>query len=197
MGDTIHDNAHILGMLSPPIQLVAGYDTGTPDIRWTTSDWNMFPSKTHIHIDQAFGDTRAIEAHVLVFDVEAGAFTPEQATALINANTSARPTIYVNRDNMYATIAAAKQSPKWKGDIWLAFPGWRPGDTLPPIPAGCRYVAIQNVFAGNYDTSIVLDDAWPNLPDESPDWRDLVTLDLQTVQATLTRVIATVKANTP
>lgn len=192
MGDTIHNNVQILRQL--PIQLVAGYDTGTPDIRWVPADWNLFPDEIHVHIDQAFGDTRAIEAHVLVFDVEAGAFRPDQAAELINNNTSPRPTIYVNRDNMYATIASAQLSPKWHGDIWLAFPGWKPGEVLPKLPLGCRYVAIQNVFGGNYDTSIVVDDSWP---DDPPDWRDSVLANLAAVQAMLTRTVAIVQANTP
>lgn len=192
MGDTTHSKVRTLP--ADHLQLIAGYDTGTPDIRWVPEDWGLFPGKTQVHIDQAFGDTRAIEAHVIVFDVESGAFAPAQATELINNNTSARPTIYVNRDNMYATIAAAKQSPNWHGDIWLAFPGWEPGEKLPPLPNGCRYVAIQNVFAGPYDLSIVLDDFWP---DEPPDWRDMVLLDLRTIQATMARVIQTVQANTP
>ena len=161
MGDTIGANAD---RLPETIQLVAGYDTGTTDVIWTTADWALFPGKVHVHIDQAFGDTRAIEAHVMVFDVEQGAFSPDQAEALINANTSPRPTIYVNRDNMYATIASAQNSPKWKGDIWLAFPGWN-GDTrnLPPIPPNTRYVAIQDTFLGDFDLSRVLDDSWPGI----------------------------------
>ena len=191
MGDTTHNNVQLMPF---DVQLVAGYDTGTPNIRWITNDWNLFPNKTHIHIDQAFGDTRAIEAHVLVFDVESGAFSPNQAAQLINQNTSPRPTIYVNRDNLISTIASAKQSPKWHGDIWLAFPGWKPGDVLPPIPAGCRYVAIQNVFAGSYDTSIVLDDSWP---DDLPDWRDQVAADIFQAQTALSKASSLLRANTP
>jgi Putative peptidoglycan binding domain len=173
MGDTIHDNIHAL---PPTIQLVGGYDTGSPDIKWIPSDWNAFPHIPHVHIDQGYGDTPVAEAHVMVFDVEAGAFTPEDATRLINANTSPRPTIYVNRDNMYATIRAAKKSLKWKGDVWLAFPGWKPGTDLPSLPAGCRYVAIQNVFAGSYDLSTVLDDSWPAV-----NWTEELVKELPTI----------------
>lgn len=143
------------------VEMVAGYDTGTPSVIWEQRDWDLFPGKPQVHIDQGYGDTRVTDAHVMVFDVETGAFAPADAERLINANTMPRPTIYVNRSNMAATIASAQKTPKWKGDIWLAFPGWKVGEPLPAIPAGCRYVAIQNNYAGDYDTSVVLDDTWP------------------------------------
>jgi hypothetical protein len=144
------------------VDMVAGYDTGTPDIVWLDRDWNQFPGKLHVHIDQAYGDTRAVDAHVLVFDFENGAFASDQAEELINQNTSPRPTIYVNRSNMAATIASAQKSARWHGDVWLAFPKWDGlMSSLPPLPSGCRYVAIQNIYAGDYDTSRVLDPTWP------------------------------------
>ena len=172
MGDAIHDN---VASLPATIDIAAGYDTGSVDIAWTPADWTRFPNIPHVHIDQAYGDTRAIEAHVLVFDVETGAFSPDQAQALIEANTSPRPTIYVNRSNIDATIASAQKAANWKGDIWLSYPGWTPGMALPAVPAGCRYVAIQDVFATNYDLSTVLDDSWPegeivNIPDKPGNW---------------------------
>lgn len=194
MGDTTRNNIDSLPM---GLQLIAGYDTGTPDIQWTQVEWDRFPKIPHIHIDQGFGDTRAKEAHALVFDVETGAFSPDQAKTLMDINTSPRPTIYVNRDNMLATIAAARQSPKWHGDIWLAFPGWHPGIMLPPIPPGCRYVAIQNVFAGTYDTSVVLDDSWPNPLDEPADWRDQALAQATALANAAIKLEALIRANTP
>jgi hypothetical protein len=166
MGDATH--ADVASLLSLDIQIVAGYDTGSPDIQWTQADWDLFPGKLQVHIDQGSGDTRSAEAHALVFDVETGAFAPDQAAALINACTSPRPTIYVNRSNMDATIASAQQSSKWKGDIWLAYPGWRTGQALPPIPASCKFVAVQDFYASTYDVSYVLDDSWPELPPVPP-----------------------------
>jgi Putative peptidoglycan binding domain len=171
MGDATGANASALTLR--PLQLVAGYDTGTPDIKWTDSDWAMFPGKVQVHIDQGYGDTRSAEAHALVFDVEAGAFSPDQAAALIAASTAARPTIYVNRDNEDATVASARQAPNWKGDIWLAYPGWRPGMPL-PVPPGCQIVAVQDTYTADYDLSYVLDDSWPDIPPAppAPNWTE-------------------------
>lgn len=179
MGDAIHANVQTLVPLH--LQLVAGYDTGTPDIKWTPADWALFPGVPHVHIDQGYGTARSLTANVL--DFEAGAFNPAMATLLINANESPDPTVYVNRDNMGATIFSARQSPKFKGAVWLSFPGWNPGDPLPALPTDCRYVAIQNRLGGPYDLSVVLDDTWPggavkpyNIPGIPGTWTGEVTV---------------------
>lgn len=197
MGTATHGN---VSSLPRNLQLVSGYDTGTPDIQWTPGDWARFPGIPHIHIDQGFGDTRAIEAHVIVFDVEPLAFRPDQAKAIIDANASVRPTIYVNRGNITATIASALQSKNWKGDIWLAYPGWKTGLPVPSIPPGCRYVAIQDVFGVSYQLSTVLDNSWPGplpLPDEPPDWRDQALSRLNAIMNELGSVRALIATNTP
>jgi len=197
MGTATRSN---VGALPKNIQLASGYDTGTPDIQWTPLEWAKFPGMPHIHIDQGFGDTRAIEAHVTVFDVELQAFQPDQAEALIDANASVRPTIYVNRGNLIATIASALRSSHWKGDIWLAYPGWKIGVPLPPIPATCRYVAIQDTFAATYQLSTVLDNSWPGplpAPDEPPDWRDKALVYANTIANQATVLHSLIAANTP
>lgn len=158
MGDAIRINATALVALHLP--MVAGYDTGSVDIMWKPSTWAMFPGDVQVHIDQGNGP-RSPSANVI--DVETGAFNPDQAEALINESTCPDPTVYVNRSNLDATVASAMKSPKFLGAVWLSFPGWNPGDVLPPLPAGCRYVAIQNRLDVNneYDLSEVLDPAWP------------------------------------
>jgi len=176
MGDTIHANASILQGAN--IQLVAGYDTGTPDIKWTDPDWAMYPGITHVHIDQGYGDSRSVEAHVLVFDVEPGAFNPAQAAALLDANTSVRPTIYVDRFNLLPTIVSAKNSKNWLGDVWLAYPGWHSGVPLPILPSGCRYVAIQDSYMHSYDLSTVLDDSRPFKISGANSWTEQAMAEL-------------------
>ena len=180
MGDSIHANVHKIPLT---VNLVAGYDTGTPDIKWITEDWNLFPNIPHIHIDQGFGDSRAAEAHVIVFDVETNAFKPSQAGDLITANRQLRPTIYVDRFNLHSTIASALTAKNWKGDIWLAYPGWQPEMSLPPLPPGCHFVAVQNNFANAYDLSMVLDDSWPGTPPPAPTatWTEEVIKELPTI----------------
>ena len=162
MGDSIGVNAD---RIPASVEMVAGYDTGTVDIVWDEHDWALFPGKLQVHIDQGYGSTRATEAHALVFDVETGAFSPDQAAELISINTSPRPTIYVNRSNMVATIASAQHASNWRGDVWLAFPGWSgSASELPKLPAGCHYVAIQDQYNSTYNLSTVLDDTWPTVP---------------------------------
>lgn len=171
MGDAIHAN---VAALPPGLPLVAGYDTGTPEIAWTAQDWARFPDAVHVIIDQALGDTPSAEAHAYVFDVETGAFPPGQAAALLDASTAARPAVYVNQSNIVATVQAALASRRWHGDTWLALPGWQPGQPWPPavvqaIEAGARIVAVQNQLGaggGLYDLSVVLDPYWPALPPE-------------------------------
>lgn len=63
--DAIHAN---IGHL-PPGQ-AAGYDTGTPGIRWTANDWITHPGA--VRIDQDGGSDPAAD----VLDVERGAATP-------------------------------------------------------------------------------------------------------------------------
>jgi hypothetical protein len=167
MADAIHDNVGSIPVNS--VQMVAGYLTGTPDIIWTAADWDKFSGMPEVTIDQGYGDTRATEAHAVIFDVELGAFQPSQAEALLNASTAPRPTIYVNQANLLETLESAQQSPNFKGDVWLSYPGWTPNVALPTLPAGCQYVAIQDVFTSTYDLSTVFDATWPNAAETEDD----------------------------
>jgi len=155
MGDAIHDHVGALAAARP--QLAAGYVTGSPDIKWTAADWALF-GEPWVTIDQGFTGSPVPVA--IVRDVEPGAWTP--AAAVNRAGwTAARPTIYCDRDDL--SRAGGVLSCGWRGDLWLAYPGWQPGMALPAAP-GCNYVAVQNQFdvAGAYDLSVVLDDTWPS-----------------------------------
>lgn len=149
MGDAIHAN---VASLPAGLELVAGYVTGTPDIQWTSADWDRFPGIPHVTIDQGANGSPVPAATVR--DVETGAWTP---VAAVNQApwTPARPTIYCNQSTLPAVLAAG-----WRGDLWLAIDGWQPGDALPNL-GGCTLVAVQNTFAANYDLSVVLDPSWP------------------------------------
>lgn len=73
MIDTIHQTA---GNIPAGTPKVAGYVTGTPEIRWTQADWGRFPHAGQITIDQGHGtDIHAAK----VLDVEQGAATPAEA----------------------------------------------------------------------------------------------------------------------
>jgi hypothetical protein len=156
MGDAIHDNVGALVAI-PGLQLVGGYVTGTLDIIWTPADWAKFPGKAHITIDQGYHSPPVTTA--IVRDVESGAWSPGPAVSKTNWHT-ARPTIYCNRSDL--SRAGGVLACGWKGDLWLAYPGWVPGMALPAAP-GCNYVAVQNQLdvGGTHDMSVVIDPTWP------------------------------------
>jgi len=157
MGDAISAQA---ASLPAGLDLVAGYVTGSPDIQWTAADFARFPGVPHVTIDQGFTGSPVPSANVI--DVEAGAWTAGAAVAFIPAMTSPRPTIYSGQSD-----AEIVWSLGYKGDYWLAWPGWT-GTAPPahlangvPVPPGVRIVAVQNVFAASYDLSVVFDPFWP------------------------------------
>lgn len=156
MGDAIHDN--VAALKAAHTQMVAGYLTGTTDIRWTTGDWALFPGIPHVTIDQGAYGSPVMWADVR--DVEPGAWQPQNAVVRTGW-TAKRPTIYCNRNDL--SREGGVLGCGWKGDIWLAYPGWQTGQPLPTAP-GCTYVAVQNQLGagGNrYDLSVVLDNNWP------------------------------------
>lgn len=179
MGDAIHDQVpELAGLVGFGLQVVAGYVTGSPDIVWTGADWQRFGGLPRVTIDQGF--TGAPQYGATVIDVETGAWAPGSVGGWMDHATAPRPTIYVNQGNEQAACASGLLSKRFRGDVWLAFPGWRPGNALPPLPAGCRYVAIQNQLdvAGAYDLSLVLDPYWPGAAMER-----ILTIDRATVPA--------------
>lgn len=155
MGDAIHDNTAALRAV-PGLQLVAGYATGTPDIKWTDADWRLFAPLPMLSIDQGYQSPAVTTATVR--DVEPTAWTPQAAVNLGNWNATRR-TIYCNRNDLSREGGVLQSG--WRGDIWLAYPGWQVGQPLPTAP-GCTYVAVQNDFTNPaYDLSVVLDPFWP------------------------------------
>jgi hypothetical protein len=151
MGDATHSN---VSKLPAGLQLVAGYVTGSPDIKWTEADWDRLPGIPHVTIDQGF--TGSPVADAIVRDVEPGAWT---AAAAVDKSlwTPPRPTIYCNRNDLQGVLAAG-----WKGDLWLAIP--EPEPQMPPSVPGCTVVAVQFKFVTNFDLSVVFDPYWPALP---------------------------------
>jgi hypothetical protein len=156
MGDATHDNVNTLAGVSG-LQLVAGYVTGSPDVRWTESDFARFPGIPHVEIDQGF--TGAPVYSATVQDVEAGAWSPNSVPNWQAHCTAPRPTVYCNQSTLPAVLATG-----WRGNLWLAVPGWREGQAL-PSPPGCTIVAVQNQLDVHtaYDLSTVLDPTWPSL----------------------------------
>lgn len=158
MGDATHANAATLAAALPPVELVAGYVTGSADVQWTASDWAMFTGKTLVTIDQGYQS--ALPTLATVRDVEPGAWSAAQAVGLSDWN-AARPTIYCDQAELPAVLAAG-----WQRDLWLAITGWQPGDPLPATP-GCTIVAVQDHYETAFDLSYVLDPAWPATKEET------------------------------
>jgi hypothetical protein len=153
MGDAIHVNVPTLAAV-PGLDVIAGYVTGTPTIQWTAADFARF-TQPIATIDQ--GATGS-PATATVRDVETGAWTPAAAVDTPwNVPPGQIPTIYCNQSNLPAILGAGYQ-----GALWIAFPGWQPGQPLPSAP-GCTFVAVQNQLdvANAYDLSEVLDPTWP------------------------------------
>ena len=73
MIDSIHATCH---NIPAGTRKVAGYVTGSADIRWRRADWDRFsPRHTGlVRIDQSFGGRDPLGSDVL--DVERGAATP-------------------------------------------------------------------------------------------------------------------------
>jgi len=142
------------GAIPGNVDVVAGYDTGTSDIRWTPATWVQFPNALHCHIDQGGPGAPVYSANVI--DVEAGAWTPGSVPSWIARCTAPRPTVYCNRSTLPAVLSTG-----WRGEIWLAYPGWVAGMPLPPVPAGVSFVAVQTDFQAAYDLSVILDPTWP------------------------------------
>jgi len=163
MVDCTHANLH---KIDPAFlktnQLIAGYDTGDPTVRWTPDDWNYVAGlglKT-IHIDQGF--TGSPVPSDVVRDVEPGAWNAVVAES--EKWTALRPTIYCDRNDLMEVLSLG-----WRKDLWLAWP-------LPSIPskdfvlstypqlAQCNLIGVQIGFTSVYDHSVIYDTYWPNVP---------------------------------
>jgi len=94
---------------TPQTRQLAGYTTGTPDIKWTAAQWAKFPKAIRICQDAGASDTTAD-----VLDVETGAATNAEAAAwykaaLANYNKGVRPgqrypCIYTSAGNVTALV---------------------------------------------------------------------------------------------
>lgn len=149
--------------------VIAGYDTGSASVDWTTPDWNLFRGHTLVTIDQGF--TGSPVSGAIVRDVERGAWTPRQAVDKTNWH-PARPTIYCDRNDLNTVIADG-----WRGDVWLAYPGWL--NPFPPNYPQVNIVAVQDTSNAAYDKSIVYDTSWPALP---LTFTELIVQELPTIQ---------------
>lgn len=139
----------------PAGNIVALYDTGSPDIAATPADIAAVPTRLHtVFIDQGFTGSPNLKANVR--DVEAQAWTIPGAVNKTGWNVE-RPTLYVGFPDTVQEVAAAG----WKGDVWLVHGSATPPATPPVVPAGINVVAVQWSFSSEFDESVVFDPTWP------------------------------------
>lgn len=122
------DCTHINVPSAPRGAQLAGYTTGTPDIRWTDSDWRRFPGA--VRIDQDFAAT---DPSADVLDVESGAATPGDCPhwatkAVADFITAVRPgqrtpVIYTSADNV-TNVVNALVNGGVKGGVGLWVANW-------------------------------------------------------------------------
>lgn len=158
----VHDAIHANITHLPPGPS-AGYTTGTPDIRWTTTDWQHHPAA--IRIDQ---DASATDATADVLDVERGAATEadcpgwyKHAAASYMAGTrpgQRHPAIYTSAANVTNVANALIAGGVHSGPgLWVA--NWNltdaqaAGDVVAaagPFPI----IGVQFHSGAFYDTSV-------------------------------------------
>ncbi|HEY4850871.1 MAG TPA: hypothetical protein VII22_08745 [Streptosporangiaceae bacterium] len=144
-------------------QLVAGYVNGS--YAWTAADWNRFPGIHHITID-VIGDRPDAD----VLDVETGDATPEGAVQWVR-NKLARhepyaPVLYCNRSTLtplFDAMQAAGYHVVQHFRLWIAtLDGTQKTNDMTGVTA-VQYAG-EKTTGGNYDQSIVYDDAWKAIP---------------------------------
>lgn len=154
--DTIHDNVH---KLPNNLLAVMGYVTGTPDIKWTSSDWNYFYGASKVRVDQSSGLSQFALGQADVADVERGAGTVQEflAAAYERRTKGLQSTLYISygsldnavldvdrggldKDVRYFvadynwsaafSISQLKRNPSWVG-VQFANPKYNPHTTIP------------------------------------------------------------------
>lgn len=159
MIDTTHDGFAIASIEIDkllPGDIVALYDTGSPDIMATPADIRQIPPQLHIvMIDQGF--TGSPNPTATVRDCEKGAWSLGSAVVTVNWHVT-RPTLYLGFPD---TVQMAHDA-GWRGDVWLVHPSNLPPTSPPAVPPGLNVVAVQWGFGRpEFDRSVVFDPTWP------------------------------------
>lgn len=151
MIDGLGINAAAMHAKMPNPDLVAVYDTGTPNILWTPQERSLFQGITQVTIDQGYRSP--VITRSIVRDVEPGAWLPADAVGLGNWRAE-RPTVYCDRTDLQEVISLG-----WRRDVWLAWPGY----TAPTAPnlGPVNIVAVQNTNSAIPELSTVYDPYWP------------------------------------
>lgn len=158
--DAISANFHVLTKGTQ----VAGYTTGSPDIKWTTAQWAEFPDAIRIDQDPAAADHTAD-----ILDVESGAATVAECPGWVkqaqasfhNATRPGQrdPSIYCSRSNVTPVVNALAAAGVAHCPLWVA--SWGIGmngalsilnATSGPFPV----IGVQYQNNGEFDSSVFL-----------------------------------------
>ena len=147
MIDAIHFN---VGNIPASTPKVAGYVTGTPDIRWTLQDWQRFPHAGTVRIDQSPGLAEYASNVASVADIESGAGTVGAFVTASESRLRLRRLLWCyGTESTLSQVSAALRAagmPLSKCGAWLA--NWNLSEAeadaaLGTAIAGIRIVGVQ------------------------------------------------------
>lgn len=128
--DATHAN---VGHVPANTPYVIGYDSGTPDIQWTTEDWQRFPSSFVIRNYQGYGYPGDVTDQIIdathELDMEKGALTAAQVAHFISLRVSRGwqwTDVYATDANL-ALVAAATEAlgaGVWIGHVLCRLANW-------------------------------------------------------------------------
>jgi hypothetical protein len=166
MIDTTHDGLPVaLPAINTLVKgdIVALYDTGSPSIAATVSDFKEINADLEVVlIDQGFTGSPNMKANVR--DVETGAWLIAKAVNKAGWNVT-RPTLYLG----FPETAQKAFDAGWRGDVWLVMPSSVAPVKPPVVPEGLNVVAVQwNFKDPSFDVSTVFDPTWPEATVTTP-----------------------------
>lgn len=120
MADTIGETAH---NLPTSLAKVAGYVTGSTNVRWSASDWGRFPHAGHVRVNQ---DPTSDPFEGYVLDVENLAWTNTTAAAALRHRLAAGrgASVYTNAANVTALTQACKAQGIASKEVSLWVANW-------------------------------------------------------------------------
>lgn len=147
MIDTIHDNVRNIPVGTPR---VAGYVTGTADIKWTPQDWARFPKSGKAPIDQSPGLAAYASNEAMIADIEPLAGTvPAYVRACQERVRAGHPLCFYCSQNTVAQVSAALVNAKIPlANCWVWIANWNLSQAgadamLGTSVAGVKVVAVQ------------------------------------------------------
>lgn len=141
--DATHSNA---GKIPASAIAVAGYVTGSPDIRWTAEDWARFPLASKVTIDQSPSLSVFAAGDAIVADVEpqAGTVMAAIAAAKTRASRGVDSTIYLSFDWLaLARDAASFNNLTSRIRYWVADYSWSETNAIDFLNTNADTVAVQ------------------------------------------------------